>query len=200
MRTLRRVAKVPRRTLGFRSNRHRSYLVRRIAAKRTRLRCQVSASVCANSACSSGLNSELLSEFAQRDFKVWDAKSQACFYFAPPPKPRLLLQKTQAAAPAPPSPAPQNTLRAQKRLWHHPAEVLVCLERGAIGPYLPRSIANTPVARARWVTARPRRPPRGGLGLSRSKISAPWGVQSRAQSLAVLIRHTPTPTHTRAPI
>ena len=143
MRTLRRVAKVPRRTLGFRSNRHRSSLVRRTAAKRTRLRCQVSASVCANSACSSGLNSELLSEFAQRDFKVWDAKSQACFY--PPPQPRLLLQKTQAAAPAPPSPAPQNTLRAQKRLRHHPAEVLVCLERGATGPYFPRYIANTPV-------------------------------------------------------
>ena len=81
----------------------------------------------------------------QRDFKVWDAKSQACFYFAPPPKPRLLLQKTQAAAPAPPNPAPQNTLWAQKRLWHHPAEVLVCLERGATGPYFPRYIANTPV-------------------------------------------------------
>jgi hypothetical protein len=138
--------------------------------------------------------------FHQRDFKVRDAKSQACFISLPPPQPRLVLQKTQVAAPAPPSPAPQNTLRAQKRLRHHPAEVLVCLERGAIGPYLPRSIANTPVARARWVTARPRRPPRGGLGLSRSKISAPWGVQSRAQSLAVLIRHTPTPTHTRAPI
>ena len=81
----------------------------------------------------------------QRDFKVWDAKSQACFYFAPPPKPRLLLQKTQAAAPAPPSPAPQNTLWAQNRLWYHPAEVLVCLERGDTGPYFPRYIANTPV-------------------------------------------------------
>jgi hypothetical protein len=81
----------------------------------------------------------------QRDFKVWDAKSQASFFFAPPPKPRLLLQKTQAAAPALPSPAPQNTPWAQKRLWHHPAEVLVCLERGDTGPYFPRYIANTPV-------------------------------------------------------
>jgi hypothetical protein len=33
----------------------------------------------------------------------------------------------------------------------------------------------------RWVTVRPRRPPRGGPGLSRSKISARWAAQSRPE-------------------
>jgi hypothetical protein len=146
VRTLRRVAKVPRRTLGFRSNRHRSHLVRRTAAKRTRLRCQVSASVCANSACASGLNSELLSEFAPKRFQGLGRKITGLFLFRPPPP-------AQGAAPALPSPAPQNTPWAQKRLWHHPAEVLVCLERGDTGPYSPRYIANTPVGRHCEATA-----------------------------------------------
>jgi hypothetical protein len=88
-------------------------------------------------------------------------------------------QKPQAAAPASPSPAPQIALRAQKRLRHHPAEVLVCLERGATGPYLP--FAPFHRQHPGGSLARPRRPPRGGLGLSRSKISAPWGVQSRLE-------------------
>jgi hypothetical protein len=146
VRALRRAAKVSRRTLGFGLNSHRSSLVRRIAAKRTRLRCRVSASVCANSACSSGLRDLVLSEFPPKRFQGLGRKITGLFLFRPPaPQPRLLLQKTQAAALAPPSPAPQNTLRAQNRLRHHPAEVLVCLERGATGPCLSRSIANTPV-------------------------------------------------------
>lgn len=177
MRTLRRVAKVPRRTLGFRSNRHRSHLVRRTAAKRTRLRCQVSASVCANSACSSGLNSELLSEFAPKRFQGLGRKITGLFLFRPPPRnPGCFYRKhrpphrpRQAPRPKTPCGPKSDFGTTPRRSWCASKEVLLAHIFPVTSP--------TP----RWVTARPRRPPRGGPGLSRSKISAPWGVQSRLE-------------------
>jgi hypothetical protein len=149
-----------------------------------RLRCQVSASVCANSACSSGLRGLLLSEFPPKRFQGLGRKITGLFLFRPPPataNPAGSTENTGRRTGPAPSPAPQNTLRAQERLRHHPAEVLVCLERGTTGPYLPRYIANTPVGHceATAATAGRSRP-----GLSRSKISAPWGAQSRIATRA----------------
>jgi hypothetical protein len=135
VRTLRRVAKVPRRTLGFRSNRHRSHLVRRTAAKRTRLRCQVSASVCANSACSSGLNSELLSEFAPKRFQGLGRKITGLFLFRPPPE-------TPAAS-------TENTGRrtgpAKPRAPKHPAGPKATLAPPRGGPGVPRKRCYWPI-------------------------------------------------------
>jgi hypothetical protein len=113
----------------------------------------------------------------QRDFKVWDAKSQACFYFAPPPRnPGCFYRKhrpphrpRQAPRPKTPFGPKIDFGTTPRRSW--------CASKEVILAHIFPVTSPTP----RWVTARPRRPPRGDPGHSRSKISAPWGVQSRSR-------------------
>jgi hypothetical protein len=100
----------------------------------------------------------------QRDFKVWDAKQPVFFFSAPPPprNPGWFYRKHRPPRRPHQAPRPKTPcVRAQKRLRHHPAEVLVCLERGATGPYLPRYIVNTPMGHceATAATAGRSRPP-----------------------------------------
>jgi hypothetical protein len=173
VRTPWRVAKVSRRTLGFGLNSHRSSLVRRIAAKRTRLRCRVSASVCANSACSSGLRDLVLSGFPPKRFQGLGRKITGLFLFRPPRNPGCFYRKhrpphwpRQAPGLKTPCGPKSDCGTTPRRSWCASKEVLLA------------HICTVPSPTPRWVTARPRRPPRGGLGLSsssRSKTSAPLG-------------------------
>jgi hypothetical protein len=101
--------------------------------------------------------------------------TQPVLFTRPPPKPRPALQKTQ-----PPARRPHQVPRAKTPCgpksnsgatpwgaWRAPKVVLL----GYACPI--------PSPTPQWVTAKPRRPPRGGPAPSRSKMSAPWGVQSR---------------------
>ena len=92
-------------------------------------------------------------------------RNPGCFYrkHRPPHRPR------QAPRPKTPCGPKSDFGTTPRRSWCASKEVLLAHIFPVTSP--------TP----RWVTARPRRPPRGGPGLSRSKISAPWGVQSRLE-------------------
>jgi hypothetical protein len=106
--------------------------VRRAATKRAVLRWQVSA----YGGAISGSSSDLLARTpcAESTASLEPAlrrKTTGLGLFArPPPQPRPALQKNQLPAPAPPSLARQNALRAKKQLRGHP------VARG--GPGVPR--------------------------------------------------------------